>query len=92
MNPHLIHIPRLASLTTGGFPGSDLEGSGGKTHGALDAQILGFGALEELGAHFFQRLHFPAREGDANFVDFLEDVKISFGDVEGAVKEAEVWL
>jgi hypothetical protein len=55
VNAHLEHIPSLASLTTGCFSGCDLQGFGGQADGALDAQVLGLGALKELGAHFFER-------------------------------------
>ena len=61
VDSHLVHIPCLASLTAGCLSGGDFEGLCGETDGALDAQILGFGALEELGADLFERLHFSAR-------------------------------
>jgi hypothetical protein len=71
VNAHLEHIPGLAPLTTRCFSGCDLQGFGGKTDGALDTQVLGFRALEELGAHFFQRGDFARGERNADFVDFL---------------------
>ena len=71
MNAHLEHIPGLASLTTRCFPGCNLQGFGGQADGAFDAQVLGFGALEELGAHFFERGDFARGERNADFVDFL---------------------
>lgn len=54
MNPHLEHIPRLAALTAGSFSGRDLQRLGGEADGALDAQVLRLGALQELGAHFLE--------------------------------------
>lgn len=71
VNTHLEHIPGLASLTTGCFSSCDLQGFGGEADGALDAQVLGFGAFKELGAHFFERCDFARGERDADFVDFL---------------------
>ena len=71
MDPHLEHVPRLTALAARGLAGRDLERLGRQAHGALDAQVLGLGALEELGAHLFERGHFARGEGDADFVDFL---------------------
>ena len=58
MDPHLIHIPGLAALAAGGLTRRDFQRLGGKSHGALDAQVLGLRALEKLGAYFFEGLHF----------------------------------
>jgi hypothetical protein len=54
VDAHLEHIPGLASFTAGCFSGCDLQGFRGEADGALDTQVLGFGALEELGAHLFE--------------------------------------
>lgn len=80
MDPHLVHIPRLTALSTGRLPGGDFQRLGRQAHGALDAQVLGLGPLEELGADFFQRLHFARGKGDADFVDFLVEVDVSTED------------
>jgi hypothetical protein len=71
MDPHLIHVPRLASLAARGLSGGDFEGAGGQAHGAFDAQVLGFSALEQLGAYFLQGANFAAGKRDADLVDFL---------------------
>ena len=71
VDPHLKHIPCLASLTTGSLSRRDLEGLCREADRALDAQVLGLRALEELGAHFFEGGDLAAGEGDADFVDFL---------------------
>ena len=71
VDSHLKHIPRLGPFAARRLARGHFEGLGGETHGALDAQVLGFGALEEFGAHFFEGLDFARREGDADFVDFL---------------------
>lgn len=68
-SPHLEHVPGLGSLTARSLTGRDLEVLGGHTDGALDAQLLALGTLDELGADLLQRLHFAAGEGDADLVD-----------------------
>lgn len=49
----------------------DLEDLGGKADGALDAEILGLGALNELGADLLESLDLAGGEGDADTVDLL---------------------
>jgi hypothetical protein len=71
VNSHLKHIPRLAALAAGCLSGRDLQSFGGETDGALDAQVLRLGALEELGAHFLQGGDFAAGQSDTDLVDFL---------------------
>lgn len=71
VDPHLKGIPRLTPLPTRRLPGRDLQDLGRQTHGALDAEVLGLGPLDQLLAHFLQRLHFARRERDADLVDFL---------------------
>lgn len=72
VNSHLVHIPCLGALTARSLSGCDLEDFGGQAHGTLDAELLRFGALEELSAHFFERGDFAAGEGYADLVDFLQ--------------------
>lgn len=71
MDPHLKHIPRLAPLPAGRLPCGHLQALGRQAHGALDAQVLGLGPLDQLLAYFLERLHFARGQGDADFVDFL---------------------
>lgn len=71
VNPHLEHIPRLAALTAGCLSGRDLQSLGGEADGTFDAQVLRFGALEELGAYLLEGGDFAAGQGDADLVDFL---------------------
>lgn len=73
MDPHLEHIPRLATLTTGSLARGDFERLGGEADRALDAEVLGLGALEELTAHFFKGRDLARRQGYADFVDFLSE-------------------
>lgn len=72
MDPHLVHIPRLAALAARRLARRHLQALGRQPHGALDPEILGLGPLDQLLAHFFQRLHLARRQGDADFVDFLD--------------------
>ena len=58
MDPHLIHIPRLAALSTGCLSSGDFESLGRQADGPLDAKVLGFGPLKELSADFLEGLYF----------------------------------
>lgn len=56
VDAHLKAIPCLGTLTARGLAGGDLQNLGGKADGALDAQVLALGALDQLGAHLLQGL------------------------------------
>jgi hypothetical protein len=71
VNPHLERIPGLATFTARRLPCRDLELLRGQTDRALDAEILGFGAVDKLGADLFEGLHLGGGERDADLVDFL---------------------
>jgi hypothetical protein len=71
VDPHLVGIPSLGTLTVGGLSGGDLQGLGGEADGALDAEVLGLGALEELVADLLEGLNLAGGEGDADLVDLL---------------------
>ena len=73
MNPHLIGIPCLASLTTRRLPSGDLQTLRGQADRTLNAQILRFGTFNQLLADFFKGLNFARSQGDADLVDFLYD-------------------
>jgi hypothetical protein len=49
---------------------SYLENLGRQTDRALDAEVLGLGALKELSADLLERLDLARGEGDADLVDF----------------------
>jgi len=70
MNPHLKGIPSLGPLTTGCLSGGDLQGLGWEADWALDAEVLGLGALDELLADFLEGRNLSAGQGDADFVGF----------------------
>jgi len=72
MNPHLESIPSLGSLTTGRLSGGNLQGLGWEADRALDAEVLGLGALDELLADFLEGRDLSAGQGDADFVGFLD--------------------
>jgi hypothetical protein len=48
---------------------SYLENLGGQSDGALDAEVLGLGALEQLGADLLEGLDLTGGESDADLVD-----------------------
>ena len=54
VDAHLKHVPRLGAFTARRLPRRHFQRLGRQADGALDAKVLGFGALEELRAHFFQ--------------------------------------
>jgi hypothetical protein len=68
---HLEAVPGLGTLTTRRLAGRDLEGLGGQADGALDAEVLGLGAVDELLAHLLDRLDVARRESDADAVGLL---------------------
>lgn len=57
VNAHLVAVPSLGTLTTGGLAGGNLQDLGGETDGALDAEVLGLGALDEVGGDCKNSLH-----------------------------------
>jgi hypothetical protein len=71
VDSHLECIPSFRTFTAGSLSGGDLEGFGWETDGPLDTEVLGFGALDELLAHLFERGDLAASEGDADLVSFL---------------------
>lgn len=50
---------------------SDLEGLGGQADGALGAEVLVLGALNELLADLLERLHLARGQGDTDLVNLL---------------------
>jgi hypothetical protein len=48
VNAHLVCIPGLGSFSVRSLTGGDLELLGGETDGALNAELLGLGAVDEL--------------------------------------------
>lgn len=77
MDSHLKSIPGLGTLTAGGLAGGDLEGLGWETDWALDAELLGLGALDELGADLLEGGDVAGGKGDADLVGFLRKKAMS---------------
>lgn len=71
VDSHLESIPGLGSLATGGLPGGNLESLGWETDGALDAEVLAFGTLDQFLADLLEGGDLSASQGDADFVSFL---------------------
>lgn len=71
VDPHLVHVPGLRTLTARRFACGNLQALGRQTHGALDAELLGLGAVNELLANFLQGCDFARGQGDADLVGFL---------------------
>lgn len=69
MDAHLKGVPGLGTLTVGGLTGGDLEDLGGETDGALDAELLVLGTVDELLADLLEALDVAGGEGDADLVD-----------------------
>lgn len=72
MDAHLVEIPGLGALTAGGLTGGDLEVLGGQADGALDAEVLALGALDELGADLLEGLDLAGGQGDTDLVSLLQ--------------------
>lgn len=71
VDAHLKGIPGLGTLTVRSLTGGDLENLGRKADGALDAEILGASALDELLADLLERLDLAGSQGDADLVLLL---------------------
>ena len=69
MDAHLKGVPGLGTLTVGGLTGGDLQVLGGQADGALDAELLVLGTVDELLADLLERLDVAGGEGDADLVD-----------------------
>lgn len=68
VNAQLVAVPGLRTLTTGGLSGGDLEGLGGQTDGALDAEVLALGTLDELAADLLESGDLARGESDADLM------------------------
>lgn len=68
VDAELEQIPGLGTLTARSLAGHDLEGLGGQADGTLDAEVLGLGAVDELGADLLEGLDLAGGQGDADAV------------------------
>ena len=71
MDSHLEAIPGLGALTTGCLSGGNLQDLGWQTDGALNAEILALGTLDEFLADLLEGLDVLGGEGNADLVGFL---------------------
>lgn len=55
MDLHLEVVPGLGSFSARRLAGGDLEDLGGHADGALDAELLVFGTVDEVGADWRKR-------------------------------------
>ena len=78
MDSHLKAIPGLGTLSAGCLSGGNLQGLGWETDGALDAEILGLGTVDELLADLLERVNLAGGEGDADLVGFLLRKKVNY--------------
>lgn len=69
VDAHLVGVPGLGTLTARRLAGGDLEVLGGQADGALDAEVLVLGAVDELLADLLERLDLARGQGDADLVD-----------------------
>jgi len=69
VDAHLKGIPGLGTLTARRLAGGDLQVLGGQADGALNAELLVLGAVDELLADLLERLDVAGGEGDADLVD-----------------------
>lgn len=83
VDAHLKGIPGLGALTARRLAGGDLEVLGGQAHGALDAQVLVLGAVDELLADFLEGLDVARGEGYADLVDLGAVAEVFLGLVWG---------
>lgn len=72
MDAHLEAVPGLGTLTARGLAGGDLEGLGGQADGTLCAEVLGLGAVNDLGADLLEDLDLAGGQGDADLVALLQ--------------------
>lgn len=77
MDAHLVAVPGLGTLTARSLAGGDLEGLGGQADGALDAQVLALGALDDLGADLLEDVDLAGGQGDTDLVGLLSRASVS---------------
>jgi hypothetical protein len=66
VDAHLVCVPSLGTLTARSLTGGDLQVLGGQADGALDAELLVLGTVDELLADLLEALDVAGGEGDAD--------------------------
>jgi len=79
VDSHLVGIPGLRTLTTRSLAGGDLQLLGGQADGALDAQVLALGAVDQLLAHLLERLDVARGQRDTDLVDLGAFAEVLLG-------------
>jgi len=79
VDAHLKGVPGLGTLTVGRLTGGDLQDLGGQADGALDAELLVLGTVDELLAHLLEGLDVARGEGDADLVDLGAIAEVLLG-------------
>lgn len=75
VDAHLVAVPGLGALTARGLAGGDLEALGGQADGALCAEVLVLGAVDDLSADLLEDLDLAGGQGDADLVALLNTGK-----------------
>jgi hypothetical protein len=88
VDAHLKGVPGLGTFTVRSLAGGDLQVLGGQADGALDAELLVLGTVDELLAHLLERLDVARGEGDADLVDLGAFAEVLLGLVYGMVSIA----
>jgi hypothetical protein len=94
VDAHLEGVPGLGTLTARGLTGGDLQVLGGQTDGALDAELLVLGTVDELLAHLLEGLDVARGEGDADLVDLGAFAEVLLGlvyEVLGVRTKMQMW-
>jgi len=68
VDPHLVSVPSLGTLTTGGLSGGVLEDLGGESNGSLDVEVPVLGSVDKITTELLQRLNVPGGKGDPDLV------------------------
>lgn len=76
MDAHLEAVPGLGALTARGLAGGDLERLGGQADGALGAEVLVLGAVDDFGADLLEDLDLARGQGDADLVALLRMLSV----------------
>lgn len=79
MDSHLEAIPGLGTFTAGGFTGGNFEDAGGETDGALDAEVLGLGTLDQVGGDCRISIEVPGGGGGRTELTLLESLDFTRG-------------
>lgn len=69
VDPHLVSVPSLGTLTTWRLPGGVSQDLGGESDWTLDVQLLVLGSRDQVSADLLEVLDVSRSEGDSDSVD-----------------------